>query len=378
MKIPFVYGRVAEAEEFTGREKDILRLRNNLTNLVNTIIISPRRWGKSSLVHQTLREIKECEPKILTCHVDIFNCRDEESFYKTYVNAILAASVTRIDEFLAIAKKYIGSFGPKISLGDVASTSEFTLGIDFKDKEYSIDEILDLPEKIARERGTRIIVCIDEFQNIENFDDPVGFQARLRSHWQLHQHACYCLYGSKRHMLMNIFASYEMPFYKFGDIMVLEKIDREEWASFITRRFADTGKHITREQAHQIAEKVECHSYYVQQYSQFVWLLTHSIVTDETLELAFQQMIDRSALLFDNLLDNLKTKQINFLLAIAQGVENFSASATLGRYNLGTSANIKNLRKAVVEKDLVLSEPGSSKLIIQDPILKTWILRKYK
>ena len=376
MKIPFVYGRVAEAEEFTGREQDIARLKNNLTNLINTIIISPRRWGKSSLVHRTLKEIQQENKKLITCHVDVFNCRDEESFYRTYTNAILSATTPKADEVLALIKKYIGSFGPKITLGDAGSMTELSLGIDFRDRNYSVDEILDLPEKIAREKGTRMIVCIDEFQNIDSFDEPQAFQARLRSHWQLHQHVCYCLYGSKRHMLMNIFNDYEMPFYKFGDIIVLDKIPREQWASFIVRRFSDTGKHISPEFALMIADKVECHSYYVQQYSQLVWLLTSSSVTEEILTLAYQQLLDRSALLFDNLLDNLKPRQLNFLMAIAQGVENFSAAETLRRYRLGTSANIKNLKKAVIEKDLVCTESGTGNLSIQDPVFKAWVLEK--
>lgn len=378
MKIPFVYGRIADMEEFTGRKQDIIRLRQNLIGGINTIIMSPRRWGKSSLVHRVLNEIANTNDEYITCHVDVFNCRDEESFYLSYVNAVLTAATTKADEFIALVKKYIGSFGPKITLGDVASTMEFSLGLDFKETHYSIDEILDLPEKIARERGKRMIVCIDEFQHIGNFDDSEAFQAKLRSHWQLHQNVCYCLYGSKRHMLLDIFTNYEKPFYKFGDVIPLQKIDREEWADFIVERFTDTGKSISRSLALEIADKVECHSYYVQQYSQMVWLLTEQSATKETLDMAYQQLIDRSSLLFSNIVDSLKTRQLNFLLAIAKGEKNISSAAILRKYGLGTSANIKNLRQAVIEKDLITIEPGSSNAEIQDPVLKQWLIAKYR
>lgn len=376
MDIPFVYGRLAENKNFTGRVEDIHRLKTNLMGGINTIIISPRRWGKSSLVNRTLQEIKEEDSQFITCHIDIFNCRDEESFYKAYVNAVLNASVTRFEEAISIIKKYIGSFGPKIALSDAGNSMEYSLGIDFHDKRYSVDEILDLPEKIAIERGKQFIVCIDEFQNVENFEEPKAFQARLRAHWQRHQNVCYCMYGSKRHMLLNIFSDYEMPFYKFGDIMMLERISKQEWVSFIVDRFADTGKHITPEQAARIVDAVESHSYYVQQYSQLVWLLTASHVTQETSDLAFQQMIDRSSILFDNLIDNLKVRQINMLLAIAEGERNFSSAAVLKRYNLGTSANVKNLKKAVIDKDLVNIEGGM--MTIQDPVFKHWLLARYR
>lgn len=184
------------------------------------------------------------------------------------------------------------------------------------------------------------------------------------------------MYGSKRHMLLNIFSDYEMPFYKFGDIMMLERISKQEWSDFIVGRFAETGKHISPELAGRIVDRVECHSYYVQQYSQLVWLLTANQATEETVEQAFQQMIDRSAILFDNLIDNLKVRQINMLLAIAEGEKNFSSAAVLKKYNLGTSANVKNLKKAVIDKDLVNIEGGM--ITIQDPIFKHWLLVRYK
>lgn len=376
MDIPFVYGRVAENKNFTGRSADINRLKTNLTNRINTIIISPRRWGKSSLVHRTLHEIEDMNSQFITCHIDIFNCRDEESFYKAYVNAILNASTTKFEEAMGIIKKYIGSFGPKISISDAGAMMEYSISIDFHDKKISIDEILELPEKIARERGKQFIICIDEFQNIENFEAPKAFQSKLRAHWQLHQNVCYCMYGSKRHMLLNIFSDYEMPFYKFGDIMILERISKEEWIDFIISRFADTGKHINNELASIIVERVECHSYYVQQYSQFVWLLTSSHATEDIVNLAFQQMVDRSSILFDNLVDNLKPRQINMLLAIAKGEKNFSSVSVLKDYNLGTSANIKNLKKAIIDKDLINIENGA--MSIQDPVFKHWLLERYK
>ena len=118
----------------------------------------------------------------------------------------------------------------------------------------SIEAMLAAPEKIAKESGKRFVVCIDEFQNINEYEDSLGFQRKLRSHWQKHSSVCYCLYGSKRHMLLNIFNNYEMPFYKFGDILFLQKIKQEDWISFITSRFDDTGKHISREECQKIVE----------------------------------------------------------------------------------------------------------------------------
>lgn len=374
MDIPFVFGKVADGADFTDRIPDTDRLVNNFRGLVNTVIISPRRWGKTSLVNHAMECMKD-EKEYILCKVDIFNCRTEAQFYQTYVNTILRVSYSKMDEFIAAAKKYVGTFGPKLSLSDSSMKYELALGIDFKDKQYSYDEILDLPQKIAEEKNRKFVVCIDEFQNVSTYDDPLGFQRKLRSHWQNHNKVGYCMYGSKRHMLLDIFSNYEMPFYKFGDVMFLEKISENNWVEYITLRFANTGKQIARETAAQLARRVECHPYYVQQLAQLAWLRTSDVCSKETVDDAFNSLVEQLSLLFSNIVDSLTARQINFLLAIVNGEKNFSSREVLQKYNLGTSANIKNLRKALQDKDLIDVMPNSTEM--QDPVFAYWIKRTF-
>lgn len=374
MDIPFVFGKVADGADFTDRIPDTDRLVNNFRGLVNTVIISPRRWGKTSLVNHAMECMKD-EKEYILCKVDIFNCRTEAQFYQTYVNAILRVSYSKMDEFIAAAKKYVGTFGPKLSLSDSSMKYELALGIDFKDKQYSYDEILDLPQKIAEEKNRKFVVCIDEFQNVSTYDDPLGFQRKLRSHWQNHNKVGYCMYGSKRHMLLDIFSNYEMPFYKFGDVMFLEKVSENNWVEYITLRFANTGKQIARETAAHLARRVECHPYYVQQLAQLAWLRTSDVCSKETVDDAFNSLVEQLSLLFSNIVDSLTARQINFLLAIVNGEKNFSSREVLQKYNLGTSANIKNLRKALQDKDLIDVMPNSTEM--QDPVFAYWIKRTF-
>ena len=374
MDIPFVFGKIADGEDFTDRVLDIEKLKNNFRGLVNTIIISPRRWGKTSLVNHALEQIRD-DKEYLVCKVDIFNCRTEALFYQTYVNAILKASYSKMDDFIAAAKKYVGSFGPKLTLSDCSMQYELALGVDFKDKQYSYDEILDLPQKIALEKGKKFIVCIDEFQNVSSYDDSLGFQRKLRSHWQTHNRVGYCMFGSKRHILLDIFSNYEMPFYKFGDIMFLDKIDEEDWVKFIVSRFADTGKKISEPVAFLITQKVDCHPYYVQQLSQLAWLRTKKSCDDSIVDDAFESLVGQLSLLFSNLVDSLTAKQISFLQAVAYGEKNFSSREVLTKYQLGTSANIKNLKKAMQDKDLIDVMPDA--ISLQDPVFAYWLKEKY-
>jgi hypothetical protein len=221
-----------------------------------------------------------------------------------------------------------------------------------------------------------MVVCIDEFQNIKEYGDSLAFQRKLRAHWQLHNKVCYCLYGSKRHLLMNIFSSYEMPFYKFGDILFLQKINREDWIKFISERFEVTGKQISGALCGKIADTMQNHPYYVQQYSQQVWLRTQKKCTESILEEALEGLIDQLSLLFTNIIDSLTARQIAFLMAIAAGETNFTSKEVLKKYELGTSANIKNLKNALLEKDLIDILPHKT-IELQDPVLLIWLKKIY-
>lgn len=374
MEIPFIYGKIADGIAFTDRENETEKLVNNFKGLINTVIISPRRWGKTSLVNKALG-ITAKDKEYITVSIDIFNCRSEAEFYNAFASAVLKAGISKIEEFVVSARKYMGGLLPKISLGDGLSTTELSLGVDFKDKEFSIDEILDLPQKLAKDWGKKFIVCLDEFQNICEYQNPLDFQKKLRSHWQRHTSVCYCLYGSKRNMLLNIFGVHTNPFYKFGDIIFLNKISSDNWVKFITETFDRTGKNIPPQTAKKIADMVSMHPYYVQQLAQQAWLRTEDVCSDAIVEDAFEGIIGQLNLLFCNLLDSLTAKQVQFLKAIGNGEKNFTSENVLKQYKLGTSANVKNLKEACIKKDIIDVEPGNT-IVFQDPMFECWLRRQ--
>ncbi|MGV8096178.1 MAG: ATP-binding protein [Mangrovibacterium sp.] len=375
METPFIYGRLAKSDNFIDRVNERKMLVDNFNGLVNTIIISPRRWGKTSLVRSISEDLKERNKEILICHVDIFNCKTEEQFLRSYTNAVLHTGYSAWEDFVAGAGKYLGRFVPNISFSDRAQTFELSFGVDFKENKLSLDEILDLPQKIAEDKHKKLVVCIDEFQNINDYSDSLAFQRMLRSHWQLHDKVCYCLYGSKRHLLMNIFSNSDMPFYKFGDILFLQKIGRKDWMKFITERFESTGKKITKEMSGQIADAMQNHPYYTQQYSQQIWLRTEKVCTEEILRQALDAMIFQMSLLFANIVDGLTARQLSFLKALTGGELNFSSKEVLKKYDLGTSANIKNLKNALLEKDIIDILPHKQ-IVLQDLVFEYWLKRE--
>lgn len=374
MKTPFIFGKLAKDDNFTDRISETARLVTNFKALINTILISPRRWGKSSLVHKAADIAVKEDSSLRICMVDLFNVRTEEQFYTTLAQSIIASTATKWEEALANATRFLSRFVPKVTLaGD--PMSEITVDLNMEELRRSPEEILDLAEKIACEKKIRIMVCIDEFQNIANFDDSLAFQRKLRAHWQQHQNVSYCLYGSKRHMMLEVFTDYSMPFYKFGDILFLEKIKTPEWVDFISKRFKETGKSIDEDSCKAIVFLTDNHPYYVQQLSQQVWLRTESKATLEIVREAHSDIVAQLDLMFDNMTQTLTNGQICLLKAMSAGEKNISSKAVMDKYHLSSPTMISRARKALVERDIL--DYISGIYSFQDPIYAYWLKKEY-
>ena len=369
---PFVFGRIADKENFVDRIPERERLADNFRSLTNTAIISPRRWGKSSLVQRVAEDITDSDLRV--CMIDIFNVRSESDFYAHLVKSVMKATMPKWEEWADAARHFLSQLRPTLSLSP-DPTQEFSLELDWQAAQRDPDEVLDLAEKIAESKKLRLVVCIDEFQGIAHFPDALAFQEKLRSHWQHHQHVSYCLYGSKRHMLTDIFSNPDMPFYRFGDIMILTKIDNAVWGDFITQRFADTGKTITPAQGRSIANLVDNHPYYVQQLAQQVWFRTDKICVDSAITTAMTDLTNQLSLVFAGMTESLTARQLNFLRAVLARDPAPSSQRAIREYDLGTSANVTRIKEALVSREIIDIGGGTTEIL--DPVFAYWLETDY-
>ena len=371
MQSPFLFGKTVSADGFTNRIADTKHLKDNFYNQVNTILISPRRWGKSSLVKKVAADMQGRTVKVVM--IDLLGMRNEEDFYKTFANAVIKATSNKLNEWIDLGKQFLKNVTPKISMG-TDPMQDFELSFEWKTLEKNYREILNLPEKIAAAKGIQLIICIDEFQNLANFKEPLLFQKRLRSEWQHHQKTTYCLYGSRQHMMMGLFEKQSSPFYKFGEVMYLPKISRADWIKYIIRQFAATKKTISENMADEIAGMVKDHSYYVQQLAHLVWLQTEKTARPPMIAEAADNLLSQNGLLYMRDTENLTTPQFNFLKALADGITtNLSSKDIIHTYRLGTSANVLKIKKALIQKELIDEAPG--KIEFLDPAYELWFIK---
>ena len=369
----FIYGMSVEGENFTDRQNEVKRLKLDFENGINVILISPRRIGKSSIVKKVKSEITN--PQIKVIYMDIYDCRSEYDFYNRFASVVMKETATKTEQVIENIKRFLVRLTPKISFSP-EPMSDISLSLGITPKNYQPEEILQLPELIAKEYGIHIVVCIDEFQQIGEMPDSLSIQKRLRGVWQHQRNVSYCLFGSKKHLMDNLFQNRKMPFYQFGEMMYLDKIPTEEWIPFIVSRFASQGKIISEKFARKICETVENHSSYVQQLAWNVLAETEKETTDEAFQNGLVALMAQTSGLFLQQIQGLTSYQLNFIRAICDGIhQDFGSKNVVEEYQLGSKSNITRIKKTLLTNELI--EIGKNGIYLEDPVFRMWFKKEF-
>lgn len=373
MNKPFIYGTAVGGENFTDRVQETRRLRMDFENGLNAILISPRRMGKTSLVQKVRNEMTD--EKIKVIYMDIYDCRSEYDFLERFASILIKQTAGKVEMLAGPVMEFLSRVVPKVSFSPEPN-SEFSLSLGITPETHTPDEILNLPERIAEKRGVHIIVCIDEFQQVGEFPDSLNVQKRMRGAWQHHKNASYCMFGSKKHLMMKIFQSKRMPFYKFGDTIFLDKIPDADWAAFIQSRFANKEKSISEDFAKRICRTVDGHSSYVQELAWNVFVETEREVTEDSFQRGLDELLHQNSALFQSRIETLTSFQMSFLRALCDGIHSdFGSKRIIDAYRLGTKSNITRLKSSLEDKELIETSKGAT--TIADPVFLLWFKREY-
>ena len=348
-KNPFKYGELSTGENFCNRKTELKRLHDAFRDGQSIVLISPRRWGKSSLVDQALTTYKG---KLYPVKVDCFGINSSEEFYGTLLKAVLLATTSRLKQLTDTVTKHIKSFIPYIKY-TVGEGEEISISLDFPATQLDPGTVLDLAQKIARQRKIRVVVCIDEFQKIAEWSDGTVVLEKLRSHWQKHKEVTYCLYGSKRHVMNALFSHSSQPFYRFGETILLNKIDHDAWVRFLLSEFRKTGKTITKEIAHEMVGLVDAHSYYVQYLARICWNNSREKITPAILKDSWEELLNDHLALFQHIVKGLTLYQTNYIKALLAGETQMTSQRVLQTYQLGSQGNIKRIADALEDQEIV-------------------------
>lgn len=377
MKNPFVFGDVVKGEHFTNREDEIRELTSDLSSGQNILLFSPRRYGKTSLILKVLDNLKKED--IIPIYVDLFRITSIHTFIKIYTAAIAKATATKLDEAVQFLKDNFPTIAPKLVVKTTEPTEfEFDFEAAKKDMDKVLDDLYDLPQKVAAKRKKQIAVVFDEFQEISALNLPI--ERSLRAKIQHHDKVAYCFMGSKRHLLDELFLDKNKPLYRIAKSVPLGKIKPENLKNFIHSRFKSINMNIDANLVDEILKITACHPYYTQQLCHEVFNVgfskeeTHTI-TLKDIKAAEDKCISAQSYAYSTIWDGLAGKQKDLILALTLNPEaNIYSQEFLSKHELGIPATVQTAVRALEKKGLLDRANGSYS--ISDVFFIEWIKRK--
>ncbi|MBN2097818.1 MAG: AAA family ATPase [Candidatus Omnitrophica bacterium] len=377
MKNPFVFGDVVKGEYFTNREDELKELTSDLSSGQNILLFSPRRYGKTSLIMKILDNLKK--EGIIPIYVDLFRITSAHTFIKIYTAAITKATATRLDEAVQFLKTNFPSVVPKVVIKASEPTEfEFDFEAAKKDIDKVLDDLYELPQKIAAKRRKQLVVVFDEFQEITTLNLPI--ERSLRAKIQHHDKVAYCFMGSKRHLLDELFLDKNKPLYRIAKSVPLDKIKPEKLKIFIRSRFKSIDMAIGENLIDELLRLTACHPYYTQQLCHEIFNVCFSkkeanIITLKDIKIAKDKCISAQSYAYSTIWDGLAGKQKDLLLALTLNPEaNIYSQEFLSEHELGAPATVQTAVKALEKKGLLDRANGSYS--ISDVFFEEWIKRK--
>ena len=367
---PFHYGEVVAGADFADRESELKSLVSDLSGPSRIFMVSPRRYGKTSLIMKALEEIKL--KGNLTVYVDLFRASSLEELADVYAKSIFSAAEGGIEKAVRFVKEMLPSLSPEVTLDEEGKPS-LALGLRHG-RERNLEDIFDLPERIAKKRGRRMVVALDEFQEITELGGT-RIEKTLRSHIQNHHSTSYLFAGSKRHVLTEMVTNRARAFYNMGKLMTLDKIPEDLFCAYILEKFQRTGYKTDAPTVMAILRETDNVPNNVQMLCHELWELCRDRKAVEVKDLkeGIESLVKTRSALFSALWDSLSLHQRRLLKAVAieGGVRAPTASDFIGRHHLGASTSVQRSAQRLIERDIL--DKQEMGLVFTDAFLKDWI-----
>ena len=379
MDNPFVYGEVVPGEAFVDREVELDRLVSDLGDGQKVFLISPRRYGKSSLIRQALEALRR--RGALTIEVTVSSYSSYLAFLEGYARAI-AGVETKWDRARTWLTEAIASTRPEIryepketGLGRLSVA--FPLVTTARDLNRLANEVFALPGKLAAERKRTIVVALDEFQAIDSFNGG-SVEHAIRAAAQHQRQVGYVFAGSEPSLMEKMIGP-RRPFYKAGPVMRLQKISATIFGDFIERRFTKSGMKPEAGLAEAIVDLAGNLPYDVQRLAHETWddvpARGGRKATLEDLHGTLARLMSEQETLFEAVWQRLTLQQRATLRAVVlqAGRELHSADAR-SRHRLGGPSSIQTSLAALTKQDVLLKE--GSRYVVVDSLLREWVARR--
>src|SRR5829696_5642797 len=376
---PFVYGEIVTAAAFADREDERERLARDLASGQKVFLISPRRYGKSSLVRDVMRTL--ARQKILTIEVTVASSSSYIGFLESYARALVAAD-TPVGRLKRWTADLFSAIKPEVRFdADPAGHAKFALAFpavrSARDTARLAAEVFALPARIAEARKQRLAIALDEFQAITSFDGGT-IENALRAAVQDQRQVGYVFSGSEPSLMERMLGP-RRPFYKAGPVMRLEKINADDFAAFIDERFRGSGVRPEPGLGEAIVDLAANVPYDVQRLAHETWddLKEAGKKTAglDDLHVTLTRLLGEQHTMFEESWQRLTLPQRAVLraLVIEEGRELMSADVR-ARHRLPGTSTVQAALAALLRQDIITKDNG--RYVTVDSLYREWVARK--
>ncbi|MBO5250646.1 MAG: ATP-binding protein [Bacteroidaceae bacterium] len=371
---PFIVGKYVSDEYFCDRKEETAFLSKQMENGRNVALISPRRMGKTGLIHHYFNQ-SAVRDKYYTFFVDIYATTSFTEFVyllgKVIYEELKSQKTVWKERFFQI----IASLRIGFKMDAITGESGLDIGLgDIQTPQTTLDEIF----RYLEEADKPCIVAIDEFQQIENYEDK-NVEALLRTKIQQCRQSQFIFAGSKRHLMNNMFNSPSKPFYQSSICMGLMPIPMETYIDFSIRLFEERGKHIDKALVEKIYEMFRGCTWFVQMMMNELFALTSfdEMCTMDKLTLAKMNVISSQEESYKHILANLPPKQKLILQAIAKEriAKGVTSATFIKKYNLSSASSVQAALKPLLKNDLITNQDDAYQ--VYDYFFADWLAETY-
>ncbi len=370
---PFTLKEISSDDAFCDREKEQRDLIKFAKAASNTLLYSPRRYGKTSLVKRVQSRL--AENHTITAYCDLFGVSSVEEIAGKIAKSLF--SITRRSESIFNKSvRLLTSFRPVLTPSadggvSVSVQPAYTVtGIDL------LDETLGSLNKFVETADQPVHFVLDEFQEITEVEKSLAVEGVLRTHIQK-MPCAFVFVGSRRRILLDMFNGRKRPFFQSALSYELKTLPRRNLIDFISDRFSQAGKNIENSLASGIADMLGRHPYYTQKFCFFLFDLVRKKASEEDLAEAYQLTMDSERALFESILRRLTAAQITLLTAIAQEpTKKLYAADYMKRHHLKSTGGIQLSLEALTREDLIEQPAKTESWDIVDPLFKQWLRKR--
>ena len=373
---PFSFGPLALNGAFTDREDQLGQILSTMRNGQDLLLSAPRRYGKSSLV---LRAAQEAVAEgILVGYCDLLRITSKEKLAAALARTIHADIDTQTlerapDLFRGLRIRPVIEFDSQGSLSFSFRAMRRKADID-----ETIESLFGLLGKLAAERERRVVMILDEFQEIVDLDD--SYPNLLRAVFQGQPEVGHIYVGNEGPVLDRLFNDERQPFWRSAKKLEIGVIEPSKFDPFIRSRFRHTDKAITDSALARLLEVTGGHPYATQELAYEVWesIRPDELARDAELDVALERVLRSENNHLEKLWKDATASQRQLMVALANEPTPAPYSEDYrSAFDLPGTSTVQATLLALERKDIAgRSEDGVLRII--EPFLAEWIRREQR